>query len=351
MSKSTHLSSATVQNELRIGGVTASGLGGQPVALARVPTNWFPVNLPIASAATPQNSDCLTLLNALAKLVPLMTIQQSVVLANCYRTVQSGVVAGGTFTVNSIASATVTSWFDQSISIKETVPVDTINKNPTLTYDLALRLAVKAAAQIDKQLLALYAGFTSISAIGTQATTPTPANLATQIALLPVTGEPIFGAFTSQLGQTSSTLATVSTIAAMLGAVVGVGDQSDQNGNAPIFLPTTAARPIRLLASDNVKFTGTTTTTSHNVLWLPSGLAFATADQGTSLGSGGGVNPNSGANQSIVGGTYRDPETATPQLSLQFVIGNTGGGAQAVYVNCLGAGIVINVANGAVIIA
>jgi hypothetical protein len=347
MSKSTHLTFETVTQELRIGGL-AGGKGGQPVLPSRVPTNWYPVNLPAATAGTPGNSDCATLLDNLAKVIALLTIQQSVVLANCYRTVQAGIVAGGTFTVNNVASAATTSWFDQSINVKEAVAVDVVNKNPALAYDLALRLAVKAAAQIDSQLLALYAGFTSIAAVGAQGTTPTTANLATQIAALPNTGEPILGAFNSRLALTSSTPQSASVLQNLL-ALCMAGTQSVQNDNAVLFQAGTAVKLFRLLASDQVTMTGTTTQTSHNLLFLPSGLAFASADQGTSLGSAPAITPS--GTQIIRSATYNDPESATPQLNLQLVIGNTGSGVQTVYVNCLGAGIVVNPGNGAVVLS
>jgi hypothetical protein len=331
MSKSTHFGTATVTNELRIGGtsVGVAGRGGQPVAAARVPTNWYPTNLPAATLGAPQNSDCLALIGALAKLVPLLAIQQSVILANSYRVVQSAVVAGGTFSVNAIASPATTSWFDQNISVKEIVPIDVVNKNPTLLFDLAMRLAIKTGAQCDKQLAALYASLT-IASVGASGTTPTAANLTTQINLVPNTGEPIIGFFNP------------ATLAAYLAANPS---QTLSNGSLPVVTPSGANKAIRLLASDQIAVA----TSNKNFVATPSTFVFASADQGLSTGSGGGIAPS--GTLSVIGGTYRDPETATPQLTLQFVIGNTGSGVQTVYVNCLGAAICINPGNGGLVLS
>lgn len=349
MGKSTHLPNLT-SNYVRVGGAGKHLLGGQPIPPPRVPSNWYPNKLPAASAGTPQNSDVATLLDSLSPLVAMLTIQQSVFLANVYRTVQVGVVAGGTFKVNSVASATTTSWFDQSISISEAVAVDVVNKNPALTYDLALRLATQAARQIDKQIAAVYAGFTTIAAVGAQGTTPSAANLVTQINALPNTGEPVLGVFNSQIAKTTSSFQTSSVLSALLVLLaeqVGYGSETAHNAHAPLF-NVGANKLIRLMASDNVAMTGTTTQTSQNLVFLPSGLAFASADQGTSTGSGGGIAPS--GTVAIRASNWFDTEYANqPQLSLQLVCGNTGSGVQTVYVNCLGAGICINAGNGAVV--
>lgn len=335
MGKSTHLSSANVAKMLRVGGVGAHALGGQSVTPDRVPNNWYPVNLPSATAATPQNSDCSTLLDNLSSLVALLTIQESVILANVYRTMQTGVVAAGTFSLtppgqSTVTSAATTSWFDQNINVSEAVAVDVVNRNPALTYDLALRLAIKAGQQIDKQLAAKYASLT-VATVGTAGTAPTAANIATQINALPNTGEPIFGHFLS------------ATLATYFGTYP---NQTQNNGSAPYVTPTGANKQIRLLASDQI----TAATGNRNLVMTPSAMAFVSADQGNSLGSAPVINPS--GTQIIRAANFYDVEFGTqPQLGLQLVIGNTFSGAQTVYLNCLGAAIVTNPANGGVVLS
>ena len=333
MGKATHLSNLTVPHVLRVGGVGAHALGGQSVTPDRVPTNWFPVNLPITSAGTPQNSDVATLLENLSKLVALLTIQQSVFLGNCYRTVQSGIASGGTFSLTangSTVTGVANSWFDLNIPVSEAVAVDVTNKNPSLTYDLALRLAVKAAAQFDKQMAAKYASF-SVAAVGTSGTTPTPANLATQANALPNTGEPIIGAFAP------------ATAAAYLTANPS---QTVQNGGMGFVNPTGSNKLVRLLASDNIAVSSG----NRNLLFLPSSMALVSTDMGTITGAAPAITP-SGTVQ-IRASNFVDVEFGTqPQLSLQLVCGNTGSGVQTVYVNALAAALVMNAAAGAVVVS
>src|SRR5579875_2203233 len=148
MAKPTRLTELSVRNA-RLGGVPITNKGGQPLWPGRVPSNWYPVNQPSASNGTPSNADCQTLLNTLAPLVAKLTIDQSLMLPLVYRTVQPGVTpASNTFTVNG-QSATATSLFDGDWNLSETVPVDVINKNPALAFDLALRLAAQTANRID----------------------------------------------------------------------------------------------------------------------------------------------------------------------------------------------------------
>ena len=335
MGKSTHFSSANVAKQLRLGGVGYHQLGGQSAKADRVTDNWFPVLLPAATAGTPQNSDCATLLDNLSQLVSLFTIQQSVILSNCYRTIQSGVVAGGTFSItppgrSTVTSGATTSWFDQSINISEAVAVDVVNKNPSLTVDLAMRLAVKAGQQIDKQLAALYASFT-IATVGTASTTPTPANLTTQINLIPNTGEPILGFFTS--GTLASYLATNP-------------NQTNYNGTQALIQPASANKQIRLLASDNI----TASTGNRNIIMTPSALSFVSAPLSLSTGSGGGLTVS--GTTIIRASNWYDVEFGQqPQLALQLIMGNTGSGVQTVYVNCLGAALCTIPANGAVVLS
>ena len=336
MSKSTHFNYANVSNMLRVGGAGIHMLGGQSVTPDRVPNNWYPKTLPTATASAPQNSDVAALLDNLGRLVAVLTIQQSVFLANVYRTVQAGVVAGGTFSIlnpansTTYTSATTTSFFDQNIAIKEAVAVDVVNKNPSLTYDLALRLAIMTAAKIDAIIAAKYASLT-ISTVGTAATTPTPANLATQINLIPNTGEPILGFFLS------------ATVQAYLNANPS---QTQYNGSDPVIVPTGANKPIRLLASDAI----VASTGNRNMVMTPSAFAFITADQGTSTGSAPQITPS--GTVTIRASNFFDPEFGTqPQLSLQLVCGNTGSGAQTVYVNLLGNVIAVNAGNGGVVLS
>ena len=331
MSKPTHLSHAVVQHVLRVGGVGAHALGGQGVTADRIPNNWYPVNLPKASAGTPQNSDVATLLGNLSKLVAMLTIQQSVFLANSYRTVQTGVVPGGTFTLNGVTSGAITTMFDQNIAIKEAVAVDVVNKNPALTYDLALRLSIATAKQIDTIIASKYASLTGAAAVGTAGTTPTAANLTTQINALTNTGEPILGIFTP------------ATVAAYLTANPS---QTANNGSQPLIVPTSANKAIRLLASDNIAVS----TGNRNIVMTPSAFAFVSADLGTNQGSAPVIVPT--GTVAISASNFFDPEFGTqPQLSLQLVCGNTGSGAQTVYVNFLGTSLAVNPANGAVVVS
>ena len=170
-----------------------------------------------------------------------------------------------------------------------------------------------------------------MAAVGTAATTPTAANLATQINALPNTGEPILGIFTP------------ATVAAYLAANPS---QTANNGSQPIIVPTGANKPIRLLASDNV----TVSAGNHNVVMTPSALAFVSADLGSVTGAAPAITP-SGTVQ-IRASNFFDVEFGTqPQLSLQLVCGNTGSGVQTVYVNLLGNVIAINTGNGAVVLS
>ena len=336
MGKSTHILNCTVPHVLRVGGAGAHALGGHSVTADRVPNNWYPQNPPAATAGTPQNSDCATLLDNLSKLVALFTVQQSVFLANVYRTVQPGVVAGGTFSVYNpatsanVTSGAATSLFDQNVNISEAVAVDVVNKNPSLTVDLALRLAVKTAKQIDSQSAALYTALT-VASVGSSGTTPTAANLATQINALPNTGEPILGFFTP------------ATVAAYFSANPS---QTVQNGNSSLIAPTGANKLIRMLASEAI----VASTGNRNIVMTPSALAFASADQGASLGSAPVINP--AGTQIVRVSNFFDVEVGNqPQLSLQLVIGNTGSGVQSVYVNYLGAAIALNPGNGATVLS
>lgn len=323
MAKMTHLPRLAAQ-ELRLGGVPVSLKGAQAIAQVKVPSTWYPVNLPSASNATPLASDCQRLLNTLAPLVADLTIRSSVVLSSAYRTVQTGVVAGGTFTAGGVTSATANSWFDSAIRIGEAVAVDVVNKNPALGYDLAVRLASQAAGYIDKLMLALYAQFTT-AAIGTASTVPSAANLATAVADLPVTGEPAL------IVMLSATRAAM--VLAGLSAQADVTDRSILIGGSTTGTPV---RPYRVFASDNVA----ASSGNRNLALLPSAYAYVSADMATSFGA-------SGQPGFITGTVFQeasvavDPERATNQLAMQLVIGNTGSGNQTVYVNVLGAPIVL----------
>lgn len=332
MDKATHLDYLSVRGDLRIGRV--GGNAGQSVLQGRVPNNWYPRNPPIASNGAPLSSDIIALLNSLSPLVAYLTIQQSVFLALSYRAFQAGVASGGTFTIDGVTSAAASSFFDANISVSEPVAVDVVNKNPTLAYDLALRLATLTALQIDKQIAALYASFTA-AAVGTGNTAPTAANFATAIGELPNSGEPIFG------------VVVPASVATMFSSgVPTTGLQTMYNGQAPI-ISVGASRTLHLLASEAVAVTASTT--RHNLLITPSAFGYATSDLGTVTGAAPAITPSGTlfTRPSI----YRDPEFGTPQLDLQLVVGNTGSGAQTVYVNVLGAPVVLDVTKGVVVLS
>lgn len=335
MSKSTHLSYLSVLAELRNGGVT--GKGGQQVLPSPIGANWYPLNPAAATASTPKQSDVNALLDAIAPLVARLTVEYSVGLALSYRFVQSGIAAGSAFSIvlpsgSTITSSAATSWFDQNISVSEAVAVDVVNKNPSLAYDLAVRLAVQAAWQIDKAIFAKHASLTGGSAIGTATVTPTTANFATAVGEMPVTGEPIFG------------ILATATRSAYFAANTPSGSQSYVD-HQPVLINVGAARPIRLVSSDQIAVSSG----NRNLVILPSAFGFATASLGASLGSAPVIAP-SGV-QSIRGTVYKDPETAKPQIAMQLVCGNTGSGAQTVYVNILGAPLVLAPANGVVVLS
>jgi hypothetical protein len=327
MDKATHLNFLNVGNDLRTGRVR--GQAGQSVLQGRVPSNWYPRNPPIATAATPQASDINALLDSLSPLVAYLTIQQSVALALAYRTVQPGVISGGTFTVGGVVSAAANSFFDANINVSEPVAVDVVNKNPTLAYDLALRLATQAAIQIDTLFFALYASFTNAS-VGTGNTPPTAANFATAIGELPNTGEPIFALVRSL---------SVATI--FSSGIPLTGQKTFYNGTAPI-VGVGATRPMHLIATDEVAVTASTT--RHNLLVLPSAFGYGSADLGSVTGVAPAITPS--GTLFIRPSIYRDPEFGTPQLAMQLVVGNTGTGVQTIYVNVLGAPVVLDVTKG-----
>jgi len=348
MSKSTHLTALSVEHSLRLGGLKGSLKGAQPVWPGLVPTNWYPQNLPAATNGTPTNADCQNLLNALAPLVARLTIQQSLMLGLVYRTVQPGVVPSGdgsTFTVNGATATGISSQFDRANAPCESVAVDVVNKNPSLLFDLAIRLATQTAIQIDQTLLGnLYSGFSN-AAVGTAQTTPTGSTLASAVtALAGTAGEPLFGVFAPGVLSAAAT-AGDATVEPPLGSpgralcslwTTGIG--------------TSSVRLVRLFSSVFVPVTGVATQTQHNQLFTPSAMAYATTDLGTTLGYQAGVSytPPTGVILTATS-THNDPETATPQLCLQLVIGNTGAGAQAVYVNYLGAPVLVNPSHGIVI--
>ena len=289
--------------------------------------------------------DVNTLFGHILPMVARFAIQQSVFLAHSLRIVQGGVVPGGTFSFNGVSSAAATSLFDQNISVSEALPLDLVNKYPSLALDLALRLGAVAGRTIDKMIAATYASLTAASAVGASGSTPTAANIAAQINALPVTGEPVIVVLTS------------ATRAAFLAAnPSSVGFQADANGQAPLVQIAGATRLCRLLASDEI----TASSGNRNLVFLPSAFVFATADLLGSYGSAPVITP--GGTVTSVASTYTDPEygmsalaglpgTGAPQLTLQLVIGNSGTGNQVVYVNMLGAPIVANPGRGAVVLS
>lgn len=330
MPKATHLGYATVNAELRVGG--AGSKGGQGVLANEIPANWYPQNPPTASLGTPKTSDVTGLLNAIGPLVARLAVQYSVALASGFRFVQAGIAPGGTFSfappstgIAVFSAANITSWFDQNINVSELVAIDVVNKNPSLQYDLALRLAIQAAYQIDKASLGNYAAFTN-AAIGTAAVTPTQANVVAAIAALPNTGEPVLGIFLT---------ATLKAFYTANGGLVG--SQTQFSSAAPLYQAGAAGtRPIRLYASDAVAASAG----NRNLVLLPSASAFGSADLGLTLGAAPVIAP--GGVLSIAGASYRDPEVSNAlQLMLQLVVGNSGSGVQRVYVNLLGAPIAL----------
>lgn len=342
----TGLTRLTARN-IRVGGVPDSTKGAQQVFPGRVPSNWYPVNLPSASNGTPTNADCRTLLNTLAPLVADLTVQQSVFLALSYRTVQTGVspsAAQVAFTVNNVNSATTggvqgKSLFDRNVNLSESVAVDVVNKNPALGYDLAVRLAQQLAFQIDKNyLVSLYGQFTN-SAVTASAGdgSITEANLATAIGELTLTGEPLFLVVQGNPADTVMSLASI--------AGTFLSDNPAMSGNGFCFVQTAAGTtPVRIIGSTAIVQTSGSTTTQHNILITPSALAFATADLGTVTGYNPSISPSGYVQYAT--SISKDPETGTPQLAIQLVVGNTGSGNQSVYANFLGAGIVINPGRG-----
>lgn len=332
MSKDTHLNFLNVGTDLRIGRVR--GYAGQSVLPGRVPSNWYPRNPPLATAGTPLASDINALLDSLSPLVAYLTIQQSVFLSLAYRAVQAGVLSGGTFTVGGVVSAAANSFFDANINVSEPVAVDVVNKNPTLAFDLALRLATLAALQIDKQIAALYASFTA-TVVGTGNTAPTAANFVTAIGELPNSGEPIFACVIP---------ASVATI--FSSGVPLTGLQTFYNGQAPI-IGVGATRSLHMLASDAVAVTASTT--RHNLLIQPSAFGYGSADLGGVTGAAPAITPS--GTLFTRPSVYRDPEFGTPQLVLQLVVGNTGSGVQTIYVNVLGAPVVLDVTKGVVVLS
>jgi hypothetical protein len=331
MGKSTHFSHSSSQFA-RLGGVPVSQKGAQDIQPNGVPSNWYPVNLPSATAGTPQNSDCLKLLNSLAPLVAKLTIQQSVALALAYRTVQSSVALGGNMTVNGVTAASTT-FIDAGLKVGEQVAVDVVNKNPALTYDLAVRLGRMAAYELDAALLALYAS-ASATTVGTAATTPTNTVVKSAIAELPVTGEPIFGLF---LPATLTAMQSGSDL--LPGAYQSLQNDLPCMGGVTGTAPAANGRMIRYLASENV----VASSGNHNLALLPSFWALATADMGSNIASAS-LAFLTGTTQ-VVTSTALDPEFGTPQLALQLIISNTGTGVQTVYVNTQYAALAVNPAN------
>lgn len=351
MAKPTHLTRLTAQ-ALRVGGVSSSIKGAQPVFPGRVSSNWYPVNLPAATNGTPTNADCLTLLNTLRPILADLVVQQSVLLALSYRTVQPGVAvtSSAVFTVNGVAQGgTTESLFDANTNISESVPVDVVNKNPTLAYDLAVRLAQRIAYEIDLTIGAVAygsAGFSQTNtALGTwQSGAITSTQITAGIADVKGAGEPIFlvvGTCGAAGGYTNPTVAADGTLFTW--------DVTGEMGPGFSFVgnPTANTPLVRVLGSPAIHTGGVGTPGPANLLLTPSAMAWASADMGNVTGGSPAITP-SGTVQYATS-ISKDPETGTPQMALQLVIGNTGSGNQAVYVNYLGIAICINPAHGVVI--
>lgn len=337
MAYPTGLTRLTARN-IRVGGVPDSTKGAQPVFPGRVPSNWYPVNLPSASNGTPQNADCRTLLNTLAPLVADLTVQMSVFLALSYRQVQT-VAPGGTFSLNG-ATKTAYSALDQSGSAYqcyESVPVDVVNKNPSLGYDLAVRLAAQAAYRIDKDLANLYGQFNTNSVVGTAGSgAVSSANLTAAAADLAGTGEPIF-------------LVVNPTTTTSIAAAQFVSDYPAMPGTGFVLaLSALGATPVRVFGSPAVSVTAGGTTTTNNLMFTPSAMAYVTADLGTLLGATSGNWPSALTSvvPQVATSVSKDPETGNPQLVMQLAIGNSGSGNQNVYVNWLRGPLIINNAHG-----
>ncbi len=330
MGKSTHLTHLTSQFA-RLGGVAISHKGAQDIQPNGVPSNWYPVNLPATTAGTPSQADCLKLLNSLAPLVAKLTIQQSVALALAYRTVQPAIALGGNMTVNGVTAASTT-FIDQSLKVGEQVAVDVVNRNASLTYDLAVRLGRMAAYELDAALLALYGSATGTT-VGTAATTPTNTVVKAGIANLPVTGEPVFGLFLP------ATLTAMQGSNLLPGAYQSLANDLPCMGGVTGTAPAANGRQIRYLASENV----VAASGNHNLAILPSFWALATADMGSNIANASLA--FLAGNTQVVTSTALDPEFGTPQLALQLIISNTGSGVQTVYVNAQYAALAVNPAN------
>lgn len=333
MQKPTRFGCLTASERMFLGG-NGSGKGAQPVAPWHIPSNWYPVNLPSAPSGAPTYAQCQTLLNNLAPRFAELVILYSTMLPLVYRSVQSG-SSGSSVGVNGISGNLGTAL---PFTPQESVPIDVVNSNPALTYDLASRLAYQTAKMFDNELLAQYAGFSN-TVKGTAATALTQAVVSQAMAEIGNTGEPQFLIVSP---------ATAYAMATPTGAYpytntfpsVTAGQFSDLSTCwDPAFNTLTPKQTLRILCSDQV--TVTSSTYQQNVLITPSALALVTADAPAA---------NTTTTYQVTS-VARDPETGNPQLSLELSITNTGNGNQTVQVNVLYVPLVINPANGVNILA
>jgi len=232
----------------------------------------------IATAGTPSNGAVLRLCQLLAPIVAREIARQSAFATRVTLLPQQQPAAGyspGNVYNYTFGSTAVSITVNTRQYVGEKVPVDVTLGNPTLTADLARRLAGGLQGGLDNAISSLWPQFSTNAPQGTGGSGNPLGGTAAALALLSPTGEPVFQtAYQAQMGLTNHGTVANGLVNEFFYPTATV--QTLANGNAPSF---PALGPgLWVLTTPFVKQTGSAPVTTHNVMFTPSaiGLVFET---------------------------------------------------------------------------
>ena len=291
-----------------------------------------------ATAGTPSTAQVTALCKNLASIVAREIARQSQVLSRVTLLPQqypstgySSQAAVYNYTFGSTAVALTAS---TRVTASDVAAVDLVLGNPTLTAEMARRLASTLTARIDSDVIGLWSQFTTNAAPGTGGSANPITALGTGLALLTITGEPLYYfCIQSQMGLTNAGVDSVGVVNAGIYELASANSMA--NGSAPT--PSTGGPNVWLIPSPRVATTGSGTITAHNLLIMPSAIGFVFEVETNAN------NTCSTPNENCLG-------TANfGNIGVSVWALNSGSGVQTIYASvAYGAGVGIN-ANGVVV--
>lgn len=276
----------------------------------------------IASLGTPTGAQVLTLCQNLAPLVAQEIVRQSALVSRVTvlpQVTESGGYTGSgpTSTFNyTFGSTAVGVTVNTRAYIGEKVPVDVVLGNVTMTADLARRLGSGLQSNLDSQICSMWSQFNTNAAQGTAGSGGPLGGTAAAMALLAITGEPIFfAAAQGQMGLTGHGAVANGVVNEFFDPTAAV--QNLALGSAPIF--PSGGPGFWILTTPYVAETGTSPIHTHNLMFTPSALALLFETE-TNINN---TNTTPIAN-CVATGSYGNVSVTVWAL-------NTGSGVQAIY--------------------